>query len=131
VILGGNNGVVWSTIIPPQNFNIFGAWYSMTIPVKLFNGSRTYATYAIQTCPKLVANGKPLLCLQSVAACHRYTEAAVPQLERAILAKAAHDRVTLITYAHAMAIMPTQTPSPAAVAAAEDVANKASNRLAD
>jgi hypothetical protein len=60
----------------------------------LFNGGRTYATYAIQTCPKLVANGKPLLCLQSVV-CHRYTEAAVPQLERAILAKAAHDRVTL------------------------------------
>jgi hypothetical protein len=56
VILGGNNGVVWITIIPPQNFNILGAWYPMTISVKLFNGGRTYATYAIQTCPKLVAN---------------------------------------------------------------------------
>jgi hypothetical protein len=51
-------------------------------------------SYAIQSFPKLVANGTSLLCLQSVA-CHRYTEAeaAVPHLERAILApnKAAHD----------------------------------------
>jgi hypothetical protein len=94
VVLAGNNGVVWATIIPSSDYNIFGTRYPPYIAARLTGGGWTLQTYTIQKHPKLMENNQPLICM-GPHACHRYLSHAKERLERVVEAKAGNSRATL------------------------------------
>jgi hypothetical protein len=78
--LGGNNGVIWASLVPLNGFNLFGAYWPPFIKVKLHEGGGViYFNYAIQTHPAF----EKFLCLGAFA-CHKYLPRAEGRLIPAI-----------------------------------------------